>query len=194
MDRVEVRNDDKTEVAPWIENSIGNGETFKKLQIIQDESEINNYYNYVLKCTDGIFKDKFIFINTTPDGELFGSGNPEELDLTMYIESAHLSDKHAEIKFADNSKYLLHDCNSDTGTWVRVGHPGEYKDGTIPCGLDLYEESRLRIYKAGDHQFIIEEHQNQEFNQVSSWLKANYFNMCIQNFESKQIKTLQQMV
>lgn len=150
MEKQEVRNDEKTEVAPWLDNYVGNGETFKKLEIIQDESEINNYYNYVLKCTDGIFLNKFIFINTTPDGELFGSGDPEELDLTMYIESAHLSDKHAEIKFADNSKYLLHDCNSETGTWVRIGHPGEYKDGTVPCGLDLYEESRLRIYKAGE--------------------------------------------
>jgi hypothetical protein len=82
--------------------------------------------------------NKFIFINTTPDGELFGSGNPEALDLTMYIESANLSEKHAEIKFVDNCKYLLHDCNSETGTWVRIGHPGDIKEGNVRCGLDLY--------------------------------------------------------
>jgi len=148
----------------------------------------------VLRCTDGIFHNKFIYINTTPDGEVFGSGDPEKLDLTMYIESAELSERHAEIKFVDNSKYLLHDCNSDTGTWVRIGHPGEHKDGTSPCGLDLYEESRLRIFKAGDYQFVIEDHPTEEFNPVSAWLKANYFATCIQNFETKQIKTLQQMV
>ena len=41
------------------------------------------YYNYILKCTDGMFKGRFLYVNTTPDGELFGSGDPEELDLTM---------------------------------------------------------------------------------------------------------------
>jgi len=121
----EIRNDDKTEVAQLIHHSFGNGETFKKLQENQDGQETNNYYNYVLKCTDGIFLGKFLFINTTPDGELFGSGNPEELDLTMYIECANLSEKHAEIKFTEGCKYLLHDCNSETGTWIRVGRNGD---------------------------------------------------------------------
>lgn len=92
----------------------------------------------MLKCTDGIYNGKFLFINTTPDGELFGSGDPENLDLTMYVESADLNERHAEIKFVDNSKYLLHDCNSDTGTWVRIGCPGDNRDGSVPCGLDLY--------------------------------------------------------
>jgi pSer/pThr/pTyr-binding forkhead associated (FHA) protein len=40
----------------------------------------------------------------------------------MYIESANLSDKHAEIKFVNNSKYMLKDCESETGTWVRIGN------------------------------------------------------------------------
>lgn len=44
-----------------------------------------------------------MFINTTPDGELFGSGDPEvNEDITMYIESAGLSERHAEIKFEDS--------------------------------------------------------------------------------------------
>jgi len=41
-----------------------------------DLNEVGNH-NYLLKCTDGIFCGKFLFINTTPDGELFGSGDPE---------------------------------------------------------------------------------------------------------------------
>jgi len=46
----------------------------------------------------------FLFMNTTPDGEMFGSGDPEvNQDITMYIESADLSEKHAEIKFLDKS-------------------------------------------------------------------------------------------
>lgn len=164
MDKKEIRNYDNTEVAPLIETQIGKGDTWKHRQQVQNDGEINQYYNYVLKCTDGIFLGKFIYINTTPDGELFGSGDPEELDLTMYIESAHLSERHAEIKFVEDSKYLLHDCNSETGTWIRIGHPGESKNDMTPCGLDLYQENRLRIYKAGDYQFVVEEHPTEDFN------------------------------
>ena len=163
MERMDVRNDDKTEVAPWIDNFFDKGLSYKTMQKVQDEAEINSYYNYVLKCTDGIFMNKFIYINTTPDGELFGSGDPEALDLTMYIESANLSERHAEIKFVDNCKYLLHDCNSDTGTWIRIGRHGESKESSQACGIDLYEESRMRIYKAGEYQFVVEEHPTEEF-------------------------------
>jgi hypothetical protein len=99
----------------------------------------------LLKCTDGIFSGKFLFINTTPDGELFGSGDPEKIDLTMYIESADLSEKHAEIKFIDNCKYILRDCGSESGTWVRVKE------------TDLYQQSRKRVYKVKDYHFVIEE-------------------------------------
>lgn len=38
----------------------------------------------------------------------------------MYIESADLSEKHAEVKFIDNCKYVLRDCGSESGTWIRV--------------------------------------------------------------------------
>ena len=78
-----------------------------------------------------------MYINTTPDGELFGSGDPEKIDLTMYIEQAELSERHAEIKFVENSRYILRDCGSETGTWVRVKE------------LDLYGELRNRVFKAG---------------------------------------------
>jgi hypothetical protein len=57
----------------------------------------------------------------------------------MYIESANLSPKHAEIKFVDNCKYHLKDCNSETGTWVRIGKPGESKESQYgSSGIDLY--------------------------------------------------------
>ena len=56
--------------------------------------------HYLLKCTVGHFMGRFFFINTTPDGEVFGSGDPDDLDdITMYIESAQLSERHADIKF-----------------------------------------------------------------------------------------------
>ena len=63
----------------------------------------------------------------------------------MYIESAELSEKHAEIKFIDNCKYVLKDCGSDSGTWVRVKE------------IDLYQQSRNRVFKVKDYQFSIEE-------------------------------------
>lgn len=68
----EIKNTANTPVAPLIQNFLGNGDSFKKLQEIQDKSDTNQYYNYILKCTDGIFNGKFLYINTTPDGELFG--------------------------------------------------------------------------------------------------------------------------
>lgn len=120
-----MRNDPDIEVAPLIDDFIGSSETWKQLQEQQEQCEFtNNYYNYLLRCTDGIFKDKFFYINTTEDGESFGSGDPDALDLTMYIETAGLSDRHAEIKFVENSKYVLRDCDSESGTWLRIGHAG----------------------------------------------------------------------
>lgn len=68
-------------LAPTLNSYIGSGERFVDL------TEKGNF-NYLLKCTDGIFSGKFLYINTTPDGELFGSGDPDKIDLTMYIESA----------------------------------------------------------------------------------------------------------
>lgn len=119
------------DLAPNLKDFIGNSERFRDLSKFQILKSLHcsififfigerGNYNYLLKCTDGIFSGKFLFINTTPDGELFGSGDPDKIDLTMYIESADLSEKHAEIKFVDNCKYVLRDCGSESGTWVRV--------------------------------------------------------------------------
>ena len=63
----------------------------------------------------------------------------------MYIESADLSERHAEIKFVDNCKYLLRDCGSDSGTWIRIRE------------MDIYQQHRESVYKVDGYQFIIEE-------------------------------------
>lgn len=169
----DIKNSAETDVAPLIHNFVGNGETFKQLIDIQEADEdVNNHFNYILKCTDGLFKDKFLYINTTPDGESFGSGDPDEYDLTMYIESDCLSKRHAEIRF-DYPKYLLRDCGSENGTWVRIGHPcQDAAKGYTVGDLDLHNETRLRTYKAGQHVFQIEE-TGQDFDQVAAWLTAN---------------------
>lgn len=93
---------------------------------------------FLLRCTEGIFQGKFLYINMTPDGEVFGSGDPElNEDITMYIEQAGLSLRHASILYSDkngqvfledesgeideyNGRYILRDCGSETGTWVRI--------------------------------------------------------------------------
>lgn len=147
-------------------------------------------YNYLLKCTDGIFSGKFLFINTTPDGELFGSGDPEKIDLTMYIESAELSERHAEIKFIDNCKYVLRDCGSETGTWVRIRE------------LDLYSENRLREFKVHHYKFILEESKikvilnilgDEYFDEVGVWLKKHDFNRYIEFCNSKNVRMLKEL-
>ena len=57
---------------------------------------------YLLRCTDGEFRGRFLYINRTEGGELFGSANPEHYEqITMYIEEAGLSPFHAQITYAD---------------------------------------------------------------------------------------------
>lgn len=66
----------------------------------------------------------------TADGEVFGSGDPEKHeDITMYIEQADLSLRHARIHYCDkqgnlmeedqngeidelSGRFLLQDCSS----------------------------------------------------------------------------------
>lgn len=76
--------------------------------------------DYVIKCTEGLFNGRFIYVNRTPQGELFGSDKGDK-DITMYIENANLSPKHAEIKFNEQTyQYFLRDVASEDGTWVRI--------------------------------------------------------------------------
>ena len=76
--------------------------------------------DYVVKCTEGLFAGRFIYVNRTPQGELFGSDKGSK-DVTMYVENASLSPKHAEIKFNSQTyQYFLRDSGSADGTWVRI--------------------------------------------------------------------------
>lgn len=114
---------------------------------------------YLLRCTQGIFDGKFLYINKTPDGEVFGSGDPEvNEDITMYIESADLSARHAMIRFSNTSSngvdsdgqgsYILSDCNSETGTWVRPRQTfAEFQNSKL---LQLHENLN-REFSVGPH-------------------------------------------
>jgi len=74
--------------------------------------------DYVFRCVKGIFSGKFIYINLTADGEVFGSD--PNADLTLYVENGGLSPKHADIKYEYNEKkYYLKDLDSETGSLIR---------------------------------------------------------------------------
>jgi len=76
--------------------------------------------DFVARCVQGLFAGRFIYINRTPQGELFGSDRNSSA-VTMYIENAGLSPSHAEIKFsAGTCQYFLQDAGSDDGTWIRI--------------------------------------------------------------------------
>ena len=85
----------------------------------------------------GIFGGKFIYINLTSDGEVFGSD--PNADLTLYIENGGLSPKHADIKYDYNEKkYYLKDLDSETGffsnkIWMKIRseNPMFIRDNTV---------------------------------------------------------------
>eukprot|EP00747_Dinoflagellata_sp_TGD_P222617 gnl/TRDRNA2_/TRDRNA2_94323_c0_seq2.p1 gnl/TRDRNA2_/TRDRNA2_94323_c0~~gnl/TRDRNA2_/TRDRNA2_94323_c0_seq2.p1 ORF type:complete len:638 (+),score=123.55 gnl/TRDRNA2_/TRDRNA2_94323_c0_seq2:57-1970(+) len=92
-------------------------ETLERVQMDQIDS---GPVDYVVKCTEGLFSGRFIYVNRTPQGELFGSDKGSK-EITMYIENANLSPKHTEIKFNDQTyQYFLRDFASEKGTWVRI--------------------------------------------------------------------------
>ncbi len=72
----------QTSVAPALRDYIGTKDKFSDMSkqglSLTFVAEDGNF-NYLLKCTDGIFSGKFLYINTTPDGELFGSGDPDKV-------------------------------------------------------------------------------------------------------------------
>lgn len=40
---------------------------------------------YVLRCIEGLYKNRYIFITTHPEGEIFGSGDVKLYGLTLQI-------------------------------------------------------------------------------------------------------------
>ena len=60
-----------------------NFEITSKKENITEISEL--HLKYVLKCIDGLYKNRFLFITTHPDGEVFGSGDAKLYGLTLQI-------------------------------------------------------------------------------------------------------------
>ena len=58
-------------------------------------------------------------MNTTAEGEKFGSGDQEAYNLTICVENAGLSPQHTLIKY-ESGTYRIFDLNSETGTWLNT--------------------------------------------------------------------------
>lgn len=100
----------------------------------------SEFYHFLLKCTEGLFKGKFFYINTSLEGEIIGGG--DYTNLTLHIEKANLAERHWSIKFTPEFKYILTDLDSPDGTWVKI------------FDLNLTTESRERIYRVSDYEFV----------------------------------------
>jgi FHA domain len=127
--------------------------TFNGLQIVDDVNEsiktkrdigwkqlTNGIIDYSLKCLSGPHKNKFVYINLTPEGEIIGS-DPQEA--TLYIESDEIYPKHAHIT-CRNGTYFLKDLSSKIGTWHRQG---------VFDWLPIEDKMEIKIF---DNLFVFE--------------------------------------
>eukprot|EP00744_Colponema_vietnamica_P014718 GILI01020606.1.p1 GENE.GILI01020606.1~~GILI01020606.1.p1 ORF type:complete len:534 (-),score=101.62 GILI01020606.1:110-1711(-) len=102
--------------------------------------------DFILRCTDGLFKHRFFYINKSEEGEAMGSDPDPNADLTLYVENSELSRRHAQIKFIEN-EYILKDIGSETGTFVKVR-------SDLPMRME-----RGHVYRFADsphHDMIVE--------------------------------------
>jgi len=82
------------------------------------------HIKYVLNCIEGIFKNRFLYITTHKDGEVLGSGDAKAYNLTLQIEGAGLSPKHAQLKFDGFKNFDVLDFGSENGTWMNIPKEG----------------------------------------------------------------------
>jgi len=118
----------------------------------------------VLKCTDGLFKGKFLYVNTTvsckqEQGEVFGSGSPYENELTISIERAELEPRHAQI--FHNEGFFLRNLSSQGDTWIKIQE-------TLEPGERLIPGYTLRV---GPLEFVVREGKKESLQ--NNWIQ-NY--------------------
>lgn len=83
----------------------------------------------VLYCNNGILESYSLYVNTSREGEKFGSGDPDLYDITTRIEDAGLDDEHLLILYHQKI-YKMCDLGSESGTWVNTDHTfEEVEDG-----------------------------------------------------------------
>jgi serine/threonine protein phosphatase PrpC len=152
-------------------------ETLDRVQMDQIDS---GPVDYVVKCTEGLFSGRFIYVNRTPQGELFGSDKNSK-DITMYIENANLSPKHTEIKFNDQTyQYFLRDFASKDGTWVRIRWNRSIE---IAPGQELKIGSTIVD--------VVEGPQIAPQSEVKQWLTAYQLQHLVERLSERGVQTLQ---
>lgn len=72
-----------------------------------------------------MFKHRFLYITTHKEGEIIGSGNPQDEGLTLQIEGVGLAPKHVKLKFNGFKKFYVKDFKSQTGTWLKISKNGQ---------------------------------------------------------------------
>lgn len=87
------------------------------------ESLTNGIIDYSLKCLNGPHKNRFAYINLTPEGEIIGA---DEDNTTLCIENAEMNPRHSQV-MCRNGTYFVKDLGSKSGTWHRQG----FFDGVI---------------------------------------------------------------
>jgi len=154
-------------------------ETLERVRMDQIDS---GPVDYVLRCTAGLFEGRFIYVNRTPQGELFGSDKGSK-DITMYIENANLSPKHTEIKFNDQTyQYFLRDFDSADGTWVQIrwNRSVELAPGQeLIIGDTLIEVSEGAKVETAD--------------EVKHWLTAYQLQHLLPHFSERGLASLQDL-
>ena len=108
--------------------------------------------DYCLKCTSGAHKNKFIFINLTPEGELIGSS---EEKATLFIENANLKEKHTQI-IHSNGSYFVKDLSGTTGTWHK---PGIFDEIQIEDKMEIKIFDEHFIFEMGGKLFLSRSYQ-----------------------------------
>ena len=81
------------------------------------EQLTNGIIDYSIKCLNGPHKNRFAYVNLTPEGEIIGA---DEDSTTLCIENAELNPQHTQI-ICKNGTYFVKDKGSMSGTWHRQG-------------------------------------------------------------------------
>jgi hypothetical protein len=135
-DKINHENDT---YAPEIDMRVNRGEDLPTRNIS------NGLIDYSLKCIKGYHKGKFMYLNLTPHGEIFGS-DPDDPNLTMYIQNGNIDKKHCQINYK-NGFYHLNDLNSSTGTWIRQSN---YDPVLITQSTEIQIGGDLFTFKFGE--------------------------------------------
>ena len=123
----------KTQKPPKYQLTFIHRENYEISLSVESLQEIKELpLRYVLKCINGMYRNRSLFISTNPEGELIGAGSTKDNALTLQIEGARLSLKHIKLVFDGVKGFEVMDFGSESGTWMDiVGEGVEINDGDV---------------------------------------------------------------